>query len=175
MSGAYGVDLAPSALEKAQTALSTYPNAQVSRLDMVNETVNEMYDAALDVMGLHMLVTDGDRKAYLRNALQCLKPGAPMLFFRESYRQDMAAIEVQTYADWLTITGDDYTTPQPRHVQQNGADIKVSIPLVPARAKSKDGYIHELTTAGFAVESFLEMDMNSQISYSASLFTRKPN
>jgi len=78
---------------------------------MVNETVNEMYDAALDVMGLHMLVTDGDRTAYLRNALQCLKPGAPMLFFRESYRQDMAAIEVQTYADWLAITGDDYNNP----------------------------------------------------------------
>ena len=45
--------------------LEKYPNANCEVLDMVKESVTEKYDAALDCMGLHMLVTDNDRKNYL--------------------------------------------------------------------------------------------------------------
>jgi len=45
------------------------------------------YDAALDMMGLYMLITDSDGKNYYKNAFSCLKSGAPMLFFREFYRE----------------------------------------------------------------------------------------
>ena len=34
-----------------------------------------------------MLLTDQDRTAYLKNVYRVLKPGAPMLFFRESYKR----------------------------------------------------------------------------------------
>ena len=169
----HGVDLAPSALEKAREKLAPYPNARVSQLDMVNEPLDEIYDAALDVMGLHMLVTDGDRAAYLQNAFRCLKPGAPMLFFRESYRRNLESIPIASYEDWLMHTGDDYTTPQLRQVQQNGMDLQVNIPLLPARGMSERGYRREMETAGFAVEDFVEMEIDVQIAYAASIFARK--
>jgi len=170
----HGVDLAPSALEKAAAALAPYSNARVSRLDMVRDAVGGLYDAAADCMGLHMLVTDADRAAYLRNAYRCLKPGAPMLFFRESCRRDIEDAPVPSYADWLAQTGGDYQTPQARRVQQNGMDIVVNIPLLPARAKSESGYRRELEAAGFAVEGFVEMDADMQIAYAATIFARKP-
>jgi len=170
----HGVDIAPSALAKAREKLSAYPDARLSHLDMVNELPNEMYDAALDVMGLHMLVTDADRAAYLRNAFQCLKPSAPMLFFRESYRRDMVDASIASYAEWLAFTGDDYTAPQKRLARQNGMDIEVNIPMIPARALSESGYRREMEAAGFAVESFAEMEVDTQIAYAASIFVRKP-
>ena len=169
----HGVDLAPSALEKARRTLSAYPNARVSRLDMVNEAAGGPYDAALDAMGLHMLVTDGDRAAYLRNAYNCLTPGAPMLFFRESYRRDMQEVIIPTYEDWRALTGDDYETPQTRRVQQNGMDLIVRILLLPARARSESGYLAEMARAGFVTEHFVEMDTDVQIVYSASIYARK--
>ncbi|MGN1345449.1 MAG: class I SAM-dependent methyltransferase, partial [Eubacteriales bacterium] len=84
----HGVDIAPSAVRAAQERLRTVPDARVSLLDMVKDVTGETYDAALDCMGLHMLLTDADRDAYLKNAYASLKPGAPMLFFREAYREN---------------------------------------------------------------------------------------
>ena len=75
-----GVDIAPSAVEKTKQRLAGFPDAQVRLLDMVAQAAGDEYDAALDCSGLHMLVTDQDRRAYLQNAFHSLKPGAPMLF-----------------------------------------------------------------------------------------------
>lgn len=83
-----GVDIAPSAVEKTKQRLAGFQNAQVRLLDMVTQAAGDEYDAALDCSGLHMLVTDQDRRAYLRNAFHSLKPGAPMLFFRELYQEN---------------------------------------------------------------------------------------
>ena len=76
-----------SAVERAKQALEGYPTATVSLLDMVNERVGSIFDAAIDVMGLHMLITDVDRKKYLANVNASLIQGAPALFFRESYNE----------------------------------------------------------------------------------------
>ena len=82
----HGVDIAPSAIERAALAVAGFPTASVSRLDMVSERVQGQFDAALDVMGFHMLVTDSDRAKYLNNVYASLRDGASALFFRESYR-----------------------------------------------------------------------------------------
>jgi hypothetical protein len=177
----HGVDIAPSAVYKSTNALKGFSNARVSLLDMVKETTGEIYDAALDCMGLHMLVTDCDRNDYLCNAFKSLKSGAPMLFFRESYRdanrnnrETAYDGNVQTYEQWKEITGDDYDTPFQRYVKSDNGEIEVWVPLVPARANSKKGYFNEMQSIGFVVENFVEMDLNNENPYSASIYVRKP-
>lgn len=171
----HGVDIAPSAVEKTKIALSPYPNATVTLADMVNQPILEKYDAALDCMGFHMLVLDVDRMKYLKNAYNCLNVHAPMLFFRETYRENAPNDKIETIEQWKSITGDDYDTPQIRTAHQNGMDIEVNIPLVPARARTKDGYLLEMKETGFYVEDFVEMDINEQCVYSVSIFVRKTN
>ncbi|MBQ4591749.1 MAG: class I SAM-dependent methyltransferase [Clostridia bacterium] len=167
-----GFDIAPSAVKKAGERLRDFPYARVEQLDMVKETAGlpETFDAALDCMGFHMLLTDTDRDAYLKNVHDVLKPGAPMLFFRESYRENAYTGVVESFEHWKEITGDDYTTPQLR-TNPDGKEIR--IPCVPARARNREGYTTELERAGFAVENFTGMDQSSAIQYSVSIYARK--
>lgn len=174
----HGVDISPSAIEKSRKLSANYPNAKFEVLDMVKECVKEKYDAALDCMGLHMLVTDNDRKNYLQNAYEALNVGAPMLLFRESYRKDGAYRGVvNSIEEWEEITGDDYQTPGLRQVRNadDGRIVEVFVPFVPARAKDKNGYIEELENIGFDVEQFVEMDISTSIACSASIYLRKTN
>lgn len=170
----HGVDISPSAIEKASAALAGYPDARVSLLDMVKETTGEIYDAALDCMGFHMLVTDHERRAYLLNAYGSIKDGAPMLFFRESHKEGAYDGVVETYEQWKEISGNDYETPSLRCTKNGeGKEVEVLIPLVPGRARSRDGYYRELQSVGFVVEDFVKMEINSENPYSASIFVRK--
>lgn len=173
-----GVDVSPAAIEKSRAALAEYPNASACVLDMVREQVPGEFDAALDCMGLHMLITDADRANYLRNAYAVLKPNAPMLFFRESYRAEGTYHGVvKSIDEWCKITGDDYETPQLRQVR-NDADgrlVDVLIPLVPARAKDEADYRAEMEATGFCVEKFVPMEASSAIVQAASIYVRKPN
>lgn len=164
-----GVDIAPTAVKKAKERLQRFSDAQVEVLDMVKEAPTEKFDAALDVMGFHMIVTDGDRKCYLKNAYSCLNDHAPMLFFRESYSEEAEAAVIESFADFQNITGSDYETPQKRTV--NGKEV--SIPLLPARARSQEGYVKELEAAGFSVEAFEQSKENGTILRSADIYVRK--
>lgn len=171
----HGIDIAPSAVEKTRARLAPYHNASVSLLDMTRQCVSGTFDAALDMMGFHMLILDAHRAAYLRNAFACLRSGAPMLFFRESYREDASDAHVETMEQWVAMTGQDYITPMTRTGQtRTGQEVELSIPLIPARARSKSGYERELANAGFAFDLFVEMDLNEQCPFSASLFVHKP-
>lgn len=170
----HGVDIAPSAVAKTKAALVEFTDATVEQLDMVNGTIHGTFDAAIDLMGFHMLILDRDRSRYLQNAIGCLNPGSPMLFFRQGHRPDAPEDIIETMEQWLALTGDDYTTPQLRTARQNGMEIEVNLPLVPARGRNKEGYIAELERAGFAVEGIDEMDMSEANPYSVSIFARKP-
>ena len=169
----HGVDIAPSAVSRSKQKLTEYPDASVSMLDMVNERVDGLYDAAIDSMGLHMIVTDAGRKQYLGNVNAALKDDAPALFFRESYRADLKSYQVGSIKEWIDITGEDYEKSDIRHITNDGVAYTVNIPLVPARAKNKADYIKEMNEAGFVVESFVEMDASDAISHSATLYVRK--
>ena len=174
-----GYDIAPTAIAKAKKALSAYPNASADVLDMAKEKARGIYDAALDCMGLHMLVTDADRKAYLTNAHAVLKERAPMLFFREAYRNGLGGEAykgaVSTFEEWKIISGTDYETPEIRTASTENGEVEILIPLVPARAKDKADYIAEMESAGFAVEAFIEMADSDAIPLSASIFVKKEN
>lgn len=167
-----GFDVAPTAVAAARRRLAPYPDAVVTRLDMIREDAAEpeTFDAAIDCMGLHMLLTDCDRASYLSRACRVLKPGAPMLFFREAYRENAYRGAVSSFAQWKEITGEDYDTPQ---LRSSGDGASVMIPLVPARARCREDYIAEMTAAGFSVERFVEMDRSEAIVFSASLYVRK--
>ncbi len=172
----HGVDISPSAIEKSNKLLAKQRNATCEVLDMVKECVDEKYDAALDCMGLHMLITDNDRKSYLQNVYKALNPAAPMLLFRESYRKDgVYRGTVNSIEEWAQITGEDYKTPELRQVRNaaDGKNAEVFIPLLPARAKDMKGYTDELKNAGFEVEKFVEMDVSEAIAHSASIYVRK--
>ena len=153
----HGVDVAPSAVKRAAAALREYPAATVSLLDMVEERVNDEYDAALDVMGLQMLVADRDRRKYLENVMASLKAGAHALFFRESFREDAYDGVIQSFHDWKKRNND-----------------LIDLQQIPVRAKSKAGYMAELEAVGFDVDDFVCMDINMQQSYSASIYVHKP-
>jgi len=171
----HGVDISPTAVEKAGEALREFPDATVEVLDMVKDTVSGNYDGALDCMGFHMLVTDSDRAAYLRNARDSLKDGAPMLFFRQSYRSDgdpkaVHKGEIHSLGEWEAVTGSDYSTPK---LGRTATGAEVLIPLVLARANDREGYITEMERAGFTVENFVEMAESEAIRYAASIYVRK--
>lgn len=168
-----GVDIAPAAVERARDALRPYTDARVFPLDMVRHMPNDRYDAALDVMGLHMLVTDRDREKYLRHACGCLKKGAPMLFFRESFRTDAWEGRVETFEEWLRLTGEDYQTPKMRSARGEKGGKKVSIPFLPCRPRSREGYVRELEGCGFHVDFIREMEQNRMCPSSVSVFARK--
>ena len=73
------------------------------------------------------------------------------------------------------ITGEDYQTPQLRQVRNtdNGDIVDVFVPLVPARAKDRQGYTDEFESVGFNVEKFIEMDVFDNAPHSASIYVRK--
>lgn len=151
----HGVDVAPSALETAKRLLSSYASATVELVDLVKEPIRGQYDAAFDSMGFHMLLTDADRAAYLQNVYQALKPGAPMLFFRESYSEDGYAGAVTSYEQYINILGGGYDTPVQKYAKKNGEKtVPVMVPRMPGRHQTEAGYRMELTEAGFVVDDF---------------------
>jgi trans-aconitate methyltransferase len=97
-----------------------------------------------------------------------------MLFYRESYREDAFEGWVDSFEDWLVISKSDYKTPQQRFVKQNGAEIEVNIPLVPGRARTKNGYEREMTESGFIVDQIQLMNPSNQILNSATVYVHKP-
>ncbi len=169
----HGFDVAASAIECARSLTECFPDAYCEVRDLIRQSLpTETYDAALDVMGLHMLVTDADRKAYLQNLFNCLKRGAPALFVHESFRADAYEGNVSSIEEWAHITGLDFHTPQPRRIPYS--DEITLLPLLPARPKRRAGYITELESIGFIVEEFLEMGENEKCICSACICVRKP-
>jgi SAM-dependent methyltransferase len=147
-----GYDIAPAAIEKARVLMLPYPNAQVTVFDVVQEALPQAtFDAGVDVACRHMLVTDVDRYKYLRNVFTCLKQGSPMLFAHEILCDVEYQGEVNSYEQWLTISGDDVDTPIARTAIKNGEVISVSIPLIAARARTVEGYQDELKKHGFMI------------------------
>jgi hypothetical protein len=170
----HGVDISPSVIEKTKNTLKQYPNATVSLFDMVNNNVDEKYDGAIDLMALHMLILDSDRKKYLNNVFNCLNENAAVLFFRELYNENSIKETISSMEQWIKITGNDYVTPKIKHIHQNGMEIEINIPYVPGRERCKNGYIQEMIEANFIVEKFIEMEPSDQVKNSVSIFVRKP-
>lgn len=81
----HGFDISPTVAEKAKEALRDYKNATVAVLDMVKETVSEQYDAALDCMGFHMLVTDMERAGFHVEKFMEMDPSSAIQYSASIY------------------------------------------------------------------------------------------
>lgn len=169
----HGVDIAPTALEMARRLVGTRKNVTFDLLDMVKQNPGEgMFDAALDVSGLHMLVTDADRDAYLKNVFRCLKPGGFAMFWQESYRTDAYEGMVESIAHWEKLTGLDFNTPEPRRIGNSGKEVMIK--LLPARPRTEAGYRTEMERAGFVVDEFYTLGDSSFMISSAAIKVHKP-
>lgn len=163
-----GADVAPYAVEKSRERLSGFTNARVQCLDLVREAPDGEFDAALDISGLHMLITDAHRLAYLKNMHKCLKKGAPVLLYCEAYRVDFPDCQIESVEMWAKISGMDFTSPQRRQVRGK----EVMLPTLPARPMSRQGYAAELWAAGFAMEDFIPMNAHNGEHFAAEIQAR---
>lgn len=167
-----GYDIAPTAVEICREALKKFPDARVELRDMVNEPVEEAsLDGAADISGLHMLVTDADREKYLKNVFRALKPGASALFWQEAFREDAFEGRVESIEDWMKETGLDFKTPERRRI--GGTDKEVMLPLLPARPRSREGYIREFEKAGFRVVWIREIKDSEFMAMSVGILAEK--
>lgn len=168
-----GVDVSPSAIEHTRAAVAQYDTATAIVYDCVTGNFADFgeFDAGIDVMGLHMLVTDSDRKAYLGNFSKLLKPDSPALFLRESYRESAYCGSVDSVDEWAKINSLDLAAPSLRTI--SGSDKTVMLPLLAARTRNLDGYTRDFASAGLSVERFSETENCREIPYSASFFLRK--
>ena len=168
-----GYDIAPTAVALTRRALAGYPGAKVEQLDMVKERLGaSAYDGAVDISGLHMLVTDSDRAAYLKNVYDMLKPGATALFWQEAYNENAYGGEVASIDDWKAMTGLDFDTPEKRRIGKSGRDVMLR--LLPARPRSREGYIADFERAGFEVVRIQEIKDSDFMARSAGILVRKP-
>jgi ubiquinone/menaquinone biosynthesis C-methylase UbiE len=153
-----GVDIAESAIEKARARLAQFGGrVRLHVADILNLAAlsDISFDAGLDVSCLHMLVVDADRRRYLHEAYRLLKPGAPMLFCRESCRADATAEVVESYEQWLRLSQTDVDKPEPRDAWHDGHPTTVRLPRIASRARSLEQYCAEAERAGFAFEKCL--------------------
>ena len=166
-----GYDIAPSALEKATALLSEYANAKTCPYDVVLEDFPKaVFDAGIDIACLHMLVTDDDRKKYLRNVYKCLKPGAAMYFVNERCRDDIYGGEVTSYEQWLELASEDVDTPREAPALKDEKEFTVMIPCIAARPRSERAYREELTKAGFEILKLETVERWGNV----NILTRKP-
>jgi cyclopropane fatty-acyl-phospholipid synthase-like methyltransferase len=154
-----GYDVSSAAIEKASTLLSSYPDAGVFARDAVlDDFPKKAFDAGIDISCLHILVTDADRRKYLKNVSNCLKHGAPMYFVHAIYRNDAYEGKVTDYEQWLKIFEHDVVVPRPRKAQKNGKEIPVKLSLIPYRPRTEHAYRAELEMAGFYCLEFEKSD-----------------
>lgn len=168
-----GFDIAPTAVEKARRALAEFPGASVRQLDMVRQRLPEnSLDGALDMSGLHMLVTDAHRAAYLKNVFWALKPSAPALFWQEAYREDAYEGPVMSIEEWERMSGLDFHTPESRTIGNTGREVMLR--LLPARPRTEEGYMREFQAAGFEVLEVRKLGDTDFMASSAGIWVRKP-
>lgn len=153
-----GVDLAPSALERARLRLSEAglgERAQFVLHDVTDLTFLDeaTFDFALDNKLLHMLVVDQDRRRYLASLRRALKIGA-WVMFNELFREGAPDGPIHSFEQYLEVFKPDLTTIEERTAYNGGKETKVRIPKVPARPKDKDGYAREMEESGFELVRF---------------------
>ena len=153
-----GVDLAPSAVEKARQRLDEAGLGEYAKFLLRDATDLSFlpangFDLALDSKFLHMLVVDQDRDRYLATLHAALKPGS-YLMFSEIYRDGAYDGPVTSFEQYVEVFRPDLTTIEERTAYNGNTEVKVRIPRVPARPKDRVGYTKEMERSGFKMVRF---------------------
>jgi SAM-dependent methyltransferase len=153
-----GIDLAPSAIDKASRRIAEAGLSHLAKFVLHDSTDLSFlppggFDLALDNKFLHMLVVDQDRETYLNGLHAALRPGS-WVMFNELYREGAYAGPITSFDQYLEVFEPDLSTIEERTAYNDGVEVKVRIPRVPARFKDEAGYAAEMKRAGFALEHF---------------------
>ncbi|MBN2362503.1 class I SAM-dependent methyltransferase [candidate division WOR-3 bacterium] len=145
-----GIDISETAVSKAKKRYDD-KNIEFISADMTvcREIKENVFDFALDISSLHMLVTDDDRDKYLNVVSRIVKPGGTVIFLNESCREDSIDCRIETYEQWLSISGTDVDSPERWTAFQNGLPINIVIPRIASRSKSLNQYRQEIFSHGF--------------------------
>ena len=151
-----GVDLSPSAIEKAKSRLHKFNLSgnfllgDVTHLDMM---ADESYNVSIDNFCLQMLVLDSDRHNYLSEITRILVKGGKA-YFHEIYQEKVFEGELRTFDEYMAKLKPDFENLEDRRVYIKGQYRKIKLPRVPARFNNEIGYRKELTDAGFTIDNF---------------------
>jgi 2-polyprenyl-3-methyl-5-hydroxy-6-metoxy-1,4-benzoquinol methylase len=162
-----GIDIAESAIKKAKERWSHLANNAVFYLGDITTPkleLHQKFDIGIDVSCLHMLVLNKDRNNYLQNAANLLAEDGYMLFCRELCRLDAIAAEIETYEEWLSLSGQDVDSYQKRKAVEKGKSTIISIPQIAARARSIEQYRKEVERQHFRFIKSLAQE-NNRISF----------
>lgn len=168
-----GVDIAPSAIDSAHALLSGNAKAHLICADATRFRAEQPFDAALDALGLHMLITDSDRAAYLASVHDALKPGAPFLLYHDAYSEEACQAPISSLSDWQRETGIQPDTLDERAVSTPGGEVTLLLPRLPARPQSRAGYERELSAAGFRMESIVAHEYGGMVFSATVLAVRE--
>jgi SAM-dependent methyltransferase len=153
-----GIDLAPSALEKARARFAEAGFSAEGKFVLHDATdlaflPEAGFDFAVDNKLLHMLVVDSDRRSYLSSLRRALKPEAYVVF-NEMHREEAYEGPVESFDQYLDAFKPDLTTVEERTAYSGGKQVRVRIPRVPARPRGQAGYTREMSENGFDLVHF---------------------
>ena len=163
-----GVDISPSALNKARNRISESDSRfMIGDVTNLPEVRSGSFDIALDNYCLHMFVTDADRKRYLGEVKRTLKPGG-YAWFHEIGQRDRFHDRIESIDEFLVKYPMDLNACETRCVYTKTGKKTVQLPRLPARFNNCEGYHDEIKAAGFEIE-FIESRKSGVV-----IYARKP-
>jgi ubiquinone/menaquinone biosynthesis C-methylase UbiE len=146
-----GVDISPSALEKARSRIPEHDRSFIlGDITRLPDVQSESFDIALDNYCLQMLVTDEDRRRYLAEVHRVLKPGGSA-WFREIGQRDRFTDHIESLDDFLAKRPTDLCACEAREAYSRSGKKTIQLPRVPARFNNCEGYREEIRAVGFDV------------------------
>ncbi len=137
-----GIDLSPSAIDYARGRYQDNPKAAfiLGNVTCLKDIPDSCFDAGMDILFFHMLVTDEHRRKYLSEVRRVLKPAAGMLL--------MQAVRPAEVIEEVSGSGD----------LSGGKEDTNHLPRIPARFNNEAGYRREMQEAGFVIRKSYTRD-----------------
>lgn len=151
-----GIDLSPSALQKARERLRGLAASGLFLLDDITHLdalPDCAFEVGIDVRCLHMLVVDHDRQRYLSQVARLLTRNGKA-FFHLNFQEGSFAGAVTSFDDYRNRFKPDLETLEERKAYSQGQFRTIRLPRLPARANNEAGYRRELCQAGLNIEFF---------------------
>ncbi len=147
-----GIDLSPSALEKARHRVRGYDSKFIlGDITDLSDIQADSFDIGLDNFCLHMLVTDEDREKYLAEIHRVLKSSG-RVWFHEMGQASQFREKIKSFEDFLAKHPMDLDTCEARPAYTPQGVMTVYLPRLCARFNNCDGYREEIEKAGLKVD-----------------------
>ena len=160
-----GVEYSPHALSKArERAGHLGQNVNLWVMDVVHldrAALRDAYDVLLDQACLHLLVCDTDRRRYLANARELMRPDSAFLLLNQARNDKAFNGEIRSIEEYESRFEHDLSRPKAWEAWNGRQWVHVELPSFPCRPKSLDAYLREFEQAGFTVKRVYQGDPGS--------------